>query len=91
MHVLYGFVDFKSFLTSPTKPFGTVFTFILSKHLVMKKRNQNYLQRVKALQTMGRVREIDLNTFLNATFQLAKSNVVKKHIQIALTGFNPAA
>lgn len=40
---------------------------------------------------MGRVMEVDLNTFLNATFQLAKSNVVKKHIQIALTGFNPAA
>ncbi len=40
---------------------------------------------------MGRVLELDLNTFLNATFKVAKSNVVKKHIQIALTGFTPAA
>ena len=57
----------------------------------MKKRSNNYFLKVKAMKTVGRVMEIDLTTFLNATAKLAKSIVVKKHIQIALTGFNPAA
>lgn len=57
----------------------------------MKKRTADYLKKAKALKTMSHVMEVDLATFLNATFTLAKSNVVKKHIQLTLNNFTPAA
>ncbi len=57
----------------------------------MKKRTAVYFQKTKAMKVLSHVTEVDLGTFLNATFQLAKSNVVKRHIQIALNNFNTAA
>jgi hypothetical protein len=58
----------------------------------MKKRTIAYFNKMNALKTMSRVMDTDLTTFLNATFTVAKSNVVKKHIQLTLNSFSlPAA
>ncbi|MBS1772666.1 MAG: hypothetical protein JST82_07395 [Bacteroidetes bacterium] len=58
----------------------------------MKRRTKDYMKKTKAMKIMTHVNDVDLGTFLSATFQLAKSNVVKKHIQIALNSFAlPAA
>jgi hypothetical protein len=50
----------------------------------MKKRTAVYFQKTKAMKVLTHVTDVDLGTFLKATFQLAKSNVVKRHIQLTM-------
>jgi hypothetical protein len=47
----------------------------------MKKRTLAYFRKLKARKIIARPMDTDLMTFLGATFQLAQSRVVKRHIQ----------
>ena len=46
----------------------------------MKRRNISYFQKSKARKIMSNILNADLKTFLNASYQLCKSAVVKSHV-----------
>jgi hypothetical protein len=50
----------------------------------MNKRNVIYFSKNKALKILERPIEVDLQTFLSATFALSRNRVVKNHIQNTL-------
>jgi len=50
----------------------------------MKRRTIAYFKQMKARKVFQNPLKADLNTFLAATMNLCKSNVVKQHIQESL-------
>ena len=50
----------------------------------MNKRNVIYFSKNKALKILERPIEVDLKTFLSATFALSRNRVVKNHIENTL-------
>jgi len=50
----------------------------------MKKRTALYFRKSKARNILAHAIEKDLKTFLNATFELSRSRVVKRHIKNTL-------
>jgi hypothetical protein len=50
----------------------------------MNRRNVIYFSKNKALKILERPIEVDLKTFLSATFALSRNRVVKNHIQNTL-------
>jgi hypothetical protein len=47
----------------------------------MKKRTIAYFRKLRAQRIIARPLEADLRTFLNASFELAQSRIVKRHVQ----------
>ena len=54
----------------------------------MKKRTMRYFSKNRALKLFGRPTQLDLHTFLSATFAIAQSRVVKQHVQSVLHELN---
>lgn len=50
----------------------------------MTKRNVVYFSKNKALKILENPTQVDLKTFLSATFAISRSRVVKNHIQDTL-------
>ena len=46
----------------------------------MTKRNKMYMSKMKAMKMFGRIKEIDLKSFLAASMELCRSRVVKSHV-----------
>ena len=47
----------------------------------MKKRTSAYFKKLRAQKVLSNPLAADLKTFLSATFELAQSRVVKRHVQ----------
>lgn len=56
----------------------------MGKHTIMTKRNVVYFSKNKALKILENPTQVDLKTFLSATFAISRSRVVKNHIQDTL-------
>ena len=50
----------------------------------MKRRNLNYLRRVRALRAIENPREVSLKSLLASARELCSNNVVKRHIESTL-------
>ena len=50
----------------------------------MKKRTMRYFSKNRALKLLENPTQIDLHTFLSATFAISQSRVVKQHVQNVL-------